>query len=74
MRIIPVILSFAILPTVLAQHAFSAEERFADATETNEQLMKLFDQAGDTCLPQAKSRCSSNRYLSCDDHLRARAE
>lgn len=26
------------------------EERFADATETSEQLMKLFDQAGDTCL------------------------
>ena len=50
MRIIPVILWLAMVPTVLAQHAFSAEERFADATETNEQLMKLYDQAGATCL------------------------
>ncbi|MBA8878812.1 hypothetical protein [Phyllobacterium myrsinacearum] len=50
MRVIPAVLSMAILPAMLAQQAFSAEKRFADATETNDQLMKLYDKAGDVCL------------------------
>lgn len=49
MRIIPAILSLAFLP-VLAQPVTSQEKRFADATETNEQLMDLYEQAGDICL------------------------
>lgn len=52
MRIIPAIPSLAvlILPTMFAQHAFGAEKRFADATETKERLMQLYNQAGDLCL------------------------
>lgn len=49
MRINPALLSLAFL-TVLAQPAASEEKRFAGATETNEQLMELYEQAGDTCL------------------------
>ena len=49
MRIIAAILSLAFLP-VLAQAATGQEKRFADATETNEQLMDLYEQAGDVCL------------------------
>ena len=45
MRIIAAILSLAFLP-VLAQAATGQEKRFADATETNEQLMDLYEQAG----------------------------
>lgn len=49
MRIVPAILSLAFLP-VLAQVAIGQEKRFADATESNEQLMDLYEQAGDICL------------------------
>lgn len=49
MRIVPAIFSLA-FPLVLAQPATSQEKRFADATETNEQLKDLYEQNGDTCL------------------------
>jgi hypothetical protein len=41
MRINPVILSLALLPALLVQHVLSEEKRFAEATETNQQLMDL---------------------------------
>jgi hypothetical protein len=47
MRIIPALLSLALLP---ALPAAGAEKRFAQATESNEELVALYDQAGDTCL------------------------
>ena len=49
MRIIPAIFAFTFLP-VLALPATGAEKRFAEATESNEQLISLYEQAGDTCL------------------------
>ncbi|MGH6862172.1 MAG: hypothetical protein ACRECY_18125, partial [Phyllobacterium sp.] len=50
MRIVAAICSLVVLQTMFVQHAFGAEKHFAEATETNEQLMKLYDQAGDLCL------------------------
>jgi Cu/Ag efflux pump CusA len=50
MRINPVILSLALLPALLVQHVLSEEKRFAEATETNQQLMDLYEKSGDLCL------------------------
>jgi len=50
MRIVPVIVSSSLLLIAAVQLAAGTQKRFAEATETNEKLMNLYDEAGSLCL------------------------
>ncbi|WP_274628627.1 hypothetical protein [Arvimicrobium flavum] len=49
MRFSSAIFPLAFLP-ILALPASGAEKRFEDASESNKQLIALYEQAGDTCV------------------------
>lgn len=50
MRVISAILSLFCFSIMPAQPLIAQEKRFADATETNQKLMDLYEHAGDICL------------------------
>lgn len=50
MRAISAIILLLCFLAMLAQPVIAREKRFADATETNQRLMNLYEQAGDICL------------------------